>query len=348
MRVLHVDNQQLRSYGKTSVSWNEKLMFGLIKNDFYVQSFSDRDVAAFEAPFGIRDLGHKKANQRLIEMSEAVEPDILIAGHCDIINNKTLARIKKLQPNCTIVHCNNDGLFNPSNVERLKYRAEVADALFVSTGRKELTMLEGIGARIYHMPNPVESSIDILDNSKKTLLPIDLLFCSHATKHTNRLDLVKNIQTSVESKMNFQVFGSQDKPSIWGRDYENVLSHTKMGLNLNRQNNFYWYSSARMAQLAGNGILQFTHNGSRFDELLPDETVVYFENESDLISKILAFHRDDEKRQAWAGRCRAFFHQEMNTTLYARYIIEAALQIPFSHDYAWAQNINLNGSLKYK
>ncbi len=346
MRVLHVDYQQLRSYGKTSVSWNEKLRYGLIKNDFYVQSFSDRDVAAFEAPFRIRDLGHKKANQRLIEMSDAVEPDILIAGHCDIIKNKTLSSIKKQHPNCTVVHCNNDGLFAPNNVERLKARAEVADALFVSTGRKELAMLEGIGARIYHMPNPVEPSIDVLDNSQKTSLPIDLLFCSHATKHTNRLDLVKNIQASVDSKMNFEVFGGHGKPSIWGRDYEHVLSQTKMGLNLNRQNNFYWYSSARMAQLAGNGILQFTHDAHRFDELLPKETVVYYENESDLVNKILAFHHDDQKRQDWAARCRRFFHQEMNTTLYARYIVEAALQIPFTHDYVWAQNINLNGTLK--
>jgi hypothetical protein len=341
-----VDYQQLRSYGKTSVSWNEKLRYGLIKNDFYVQSFSDRDVAAFEAPFRIRDLGHKKANQKLIDMSHAVEPDILIAGHCDIITNKTLARIKSEHPNCTIVHCNNDGLFNPSNVERLKYRAEVADAVFVSTGRKELTMLEGIGARIYHMPNPVEPSIDVFDNSKETALPIDLLFCSHATKHTNRLDLVNNIRNAVGSELNFQVFGSDGQPSIWGRDYERVLSQTKMGLNLNRQNNFYWYSSARMAQLAGNGILQFTHSGSRFDELLPSETVVYFDNESDLAKKILEFHHDDEKRQTWASRCREFFHQEMNTTLYSRYIVEAALEIPFSHDYVWAQDINLNGTLK--
>jgi len=123
MRVLHIAYQQLRRYGKTRVSWAQKLTFGLIKNDHYTQVFSDRDVAAFEAPLGIRDLGKKAANKRLLEMVDAVEPDLVIAGHCDMITNDTLAEIKKRHPNCAIAHCNNDPLFVPSNVERIKYRA---------------------------------------------------------------------------------------------------------------------------------------------------------------------------------------------------------------------------------
>ena len=119
-----------------------------------------------------------------------------------------------------------------------------------------------------------------------------------------------------------------------------------MGLNFNRQEGHYWYSSARMAQLAGNGILQFTHASNRFDELLPDETVVYFNNNEELLRLIKEFHRDDAKRRHWAARARAFFHQEMNSTLYAQYIVEASLMQPFSHDYVWAQDINLDGSMK--
>ena len=68
MRVLHIAYQQLRRYGKTRVSWAQKLSYGLIKNDHYVLDFSDRDIAAFEAPFGIRDLGHKKANKNGLQI----------------------------------------------------------------------------------------------------------------------------------------------------------------------------------------------------------------------------------------------------------------------------------------
>lgn len=346
MRVLHVAYQQLRRYGQTRVSWAQKLSFGLIKNDHYLQTFSDRDIAAFEAPLGIRDFGVGKANKRLLEMVEAMEPDLLIAGHCDMISNDTLVEIKQRNPSCVVVHCNNDPLFVPSNVERIKSRASVVDAVFVSTGRRELRQFEGIGARLYHMPNPVETSVEVLDNSQKTDLPIDLLFCSNATEFTKRLEMVGRIKAAVQNDMNFRTFGSFGEAPVWGRDYDRALAQTKMGLNLNRQEGDYWYSSARMAQLAGNGILQFTHSGPRFDELLPSETAVYFDDEADLLAKIRDFHHDDAKRQYWAGRCRDFFHTEMNSRLYAQYIVEASLQQPFSHDYVWARDIHLDGSMK--
>jgi len=124
------------------------------------------------------------------------------------------------------------------------------------------------------------------------------------------------------------------------------LAESKMGLNLNRQEGDYWYSSARMAQLAGNGILQFTSSAPRFNELLPAESVVYFNDRDDLLQGIREFHHDDAKRQTWAANARDFFHREINNTLYAQYILEAALQIPFSHDYVWARDINLDGTLK--
>jgi len=346
MRVLHIAYQQLRRYGKTRVSWAQKLTFGLIKNDHYTQVFSDRDVAAFEAPLGIRDLGKKAANKRLLEMVDAVEPDLVIAGHCDMITNDTLAEIKKRHPNCAIAHCNNDPLFVPSNVERIKYRAEVADAIFISTGRRELTMFEGIGARVYHMPNPVEASVECMDNSQRTDLPIDLLFCSNSTNFTSRLEMIGRFKDALASEMNFKTYGSFGEAPVWGRDYDRALANTKMGLNLNRQEGHYWYSSARMAQLAGNGILQFTHDDLRFDELLPPESAVYFKGEEDLLAQIREFHHDDAKRQVWAKNARDFFHTEMNSKLNAQYILEASLQIPFSHDYAWARDINLDGSMK--
>ncbi|WP_444910663.1 glycosyltransferase family protein [Microbulbifer sp. TRSA005] len=346
MRVLNIAYQQLRRYGKTRVSWAQKLTFGLIKNDHYTQVFSDRDVAAFEAPFGIRDLGVSKANRRLLETIEAFEPDLIIAGHCDMISNDTLKAIKQQQPNCLIAHCNNDPLFVPSNVERIKHRAEVADAIFVSTGRRELSIFEGINARVYHMPNPVEPSIENLNNAERTDLSIDLLFCSNSNNFTKRLQMVKNLKDTLGDSLNFKTYGSFGEAPVWGRDYDRALAQTKMGLNFNRQDTHYWYSSARMAQLAGNGILQFTSDKLHFDELLPPESVVYFSDEQDLLEKIRDFHGDDAKRRTWAAKAREFFHTEMNSKLYAQYIVEATSLQPFSHDYAWARDINLDGTLK--
>ncbi len=346
MRVLHVAYQQLRRYGQTRVSWAQKLTFGLIKNDHHTVTFSDRDVAAFEAPFGVRGLGVGRANRRLLETVDAVEPDLVVAGHCDMISNETLLEIKTRRPGCVVAHCNNDPLFVPSNVERIKHRAKVADAIFVSTGRTELRMFEGLGARVYHMPNPVDASVETLDNSARGDLPVDLIFCSNSDNFTERLAMVRRLKDALVGELVFKTHGSFGEPPVWGRDYERALADSKMGLNFNRQEIHRWYSSARMAQLAGNGILQFTHANLGFDTLLPAESVVYFRDEEELLARIREFHHDDAKRRDWARRAREFFHREMNSRLYARYIVEAALEIPFSHDYVWSRDIHPDGSLR--
>lgn len=346
MRILHVAYQQLRRYGKTRVSWAQKLTNGLIKNDHVVQVFSDRDVAAFEAPFGWRELGRGKANRRLLETVESFEPDLVIAGHCDIITNATLEKMRSIKTDVKIAHCNNDPLFVPANINKIQHRAQVVDAVFVSTGRLELTRFEGNKARIYHMPNPVDPSVENLNNAQRSDLSIDLLFCSNSNDYTRRLEMVGNLKDALQGELNFKTFGSFGDPPVWGRDYDRTLAETKMGLNLNRQEGFYWYSSARMAQLAGNGILQFSHSSPRFDELLPQQSVVYFDDEQDLLWKIRDFHGDDAKRREWAARSRHFFHREINNTLYAQYILEASLLQPFSHDYVWARDVALDGRPK--
>lgn len=346
MRVLNIAYQQLRRYGATRVSWAQKLTFGMIKNDHHTLVFSDRDVAAFEAPLGIRDLGVKAANKKLLETVEAFQPDLVIAGHCDMISNQTLSAIRDLLPGVKIAHCNNDPLFVPSNVERLHHRAEVTDAIFVSTGRPELMQFEGGRARVYHMPNPVDASIENLHNHQRDDLNIDLLFCSNSDDFTERLQNVARLKEQLGDALNFKTYGSFGEPPVWGRDYDRALADTRMGLNFNRQEGDYWYSSARMAQLAGNGILQFTHRSARFDELMPPESLVYYESLDELQAQIRDFHNDEAKRQSWASQARAFFHTEINSTLYAQYILEATVEMPFTHDYVWARDINADGSLK--
>ncbi len=346
MRILHIDYQQIRRYGKNHGNWVEKLAYGMIKNGHNLQSFSDRDIAAFEAPFGLRDLGWKRANQRAIEMVDAVAPDLIVLGHCDKITNETVSEMRKISPGSQVVHCNCDPLFVPYNVENIKLRSQVCDAVFVTTGKNELAQFEGSRARTFHIPNPVDEAFETLDNSRKTDLSIDLLFCSNATKFTRRGKIVEHVKNALDSELAFHTYGSFGMPAVWGREYDRVLEQTRMGLNLNRQEGNYWYASDRMAQLAGNGILQFTSDQQHFDELMPEESIVYFRDEDDLVDKVREFHHDDQRRQHWAARARDIFMKEMNSTLYAQFIVEASFGMSFSHDYIWASDTNPDGSLK--
>lgn len=337
MRIIHVAHQQWRKYGHLRVSWAQKLFFGLIRNGHCVQPFSDRDVAAFEAPLGIRDLGKAKANKRLLQTVESFEPDLMIVGHCDLITNETLQQARALRPGLVIIGCNNDPLFVPENVEKIRHRVDVVDAMFVSTGKSELSQFEGQRALLWHMPNPVDSSIESFDASVHDQRPIDLLFCSKETSYTQRGEFVQGLQALLPEQLIFKTPGSFGEPGVWGRDYDHALEQSKMGLNLNRQEGLYWYSSARMAQLVGNGLLTFTQDDARFDELMPEESIVYFNSQEQLAELIREFYHDNSKRRYWAARARQFFHQEINSTLYAQYIVEAGMQLPFSHPYVWHQ-----------
>lgn len=337
MRILHIAHQQLRKYGHTRVSWAQKLYHGLIRNHYYVQGFSDRDVASFEAPFGIRDLGKKRVNQRLLQTVEAFEPELIIIGHCDIIENKTLEIIKKMLPNVVIAGCNNDPLFVPDNVEKIRHRCEIVDAMFVSTGVKELTLFENARVKLLHMPNPVDPAIESANNSVKDDLPTDVIFCSKETSHTSRGQIVHYLKENLSSSLVFSTPGSFGEETVWGRAYDQALASSKMGLNLNRQEGFDWYSSARMAQLVGNGLLTFTHQSAEFDRILPAETLVYFNDKEELKGLIEEFSADNEKRKQWAANARDFFHKEINATLYSQYIVEAAMGEAYSYDYIWLE-----------
>lgn len=337
MRIIHVDYQQWRRYGHNRVSWAHKLYFGLIRNNFRVQAFSDRDVAAFEGLLRIRDLGRKKCNRRLLETVDAFEPDLMILGHCDIILNETLEEIRRRRPNIVMASCNNDPLFVPRNYDNISSRCEVVDYMFVSTGEKELHVFDGKRAKLRHMPNPVDPSVEEYDVSKQTEFDHDLIFCSHSKAFTAREKIVDHVKKGVDGELNFATPGSYGQPVLWGRDYDRFLSQSKMCLNLNRQEGYHWYSSARIAQVVGNGLLTFTHDSGKFDEMMPEETLVYFKDKEDLLAKVCEFHHDDAKRQHWATRARDFFHNEINGDLFARYIVETAMEIPYSHEYAWVR-----------
>lgn len=337
MRILHVAHQQLRKYGQTRVSWAQKLFFGLIKNDYMVRSFSDRDVAAFEAPLGIRDLGARAANRRLLETVEAYAPELVIVGHCDIIRNDTLEQIRAMQPGVVIAGANNDPLFVPENSAKIAHRCEVVDAMFVSTGERELQQYSGKRARLLHMPNPVDPAIESADASRRSDQAHDVIFCSKSEAYTERGQTVQYLKDQLDPAIDFYTPGSFGTPGVWGRDYDEALAVSKMGLNLNRQEGVHWYSSARMAQMAGNGLLVFTHAGGGFDSLFPAQSMVYFRSAEELLAEVRRFHADDAMRRDWAARGRAFFHAEMNSRLYARYIVEASLQLPYSHDYVWSR-----------
>lgn len=342
MRVLQVDYGQYRRYGKTRVSWPIKLFRGLIQNHHHVHFFSDRDTAAFEAPLGWRDLGIGKANKLLIQTAIDQAPDLLILGHCTMIKNETIKAIRASLPNLVVIHCNNDPLFVPENLQHIQHREEVVDAMYVSTGVPDLEKhINTKRVALRYMCNPVDVSIERFNTAllRSEELENDVIFCSNTDKYTTRMADIAWIKDQTSSFLRWKTPGGFGSPPLWGTDYDQLLSRTKMGINSNRQEGYFWYSSARIAQMGGNGILCLTHDSGALQSLYPEETLVYFSQREDLAKQLRAFHEDDAMRRHYAGRTHQIMHREFSSRLNAQYILETALGLPLSHDYLWLKNL---------
>jgi hypothetical protein len=338
MKILQVGYAQTRRWGKSRVSTEHKLYNGLVRNCHHVLHYSDRDVASFLAPFGWRDLGKGKSNRKLIEVADNFQPDLILLGHCDIITNETLEEIRKLLPSVRMAYRNVDPLFVPHNVEAIQRRIHTVDSIFVTTAGPGLEPFKGGRASVHYMPNPTDLAVEFLENGANLDLPYDLFFCGNSDEHTTRKEMVVDLRSRCDQAgILFKTFGYFDEPNVWGRDYDAVLAKSKMGLNLNRQEGDFLYSSARLAQLMGNGIVPLIHRAGQMECLLGEERAVYFSDIDELMQKVTELNADDARRRSIAQEGQRFYRENFCCERVAQYIVERTLGLPWTAEYIWAE-----------
>ena len=113
-----------------------------------------------------------------------------------------------------------------------------------------------------------------------------------------------------------------------------ALARSKMGLNLS-QATVPLYSSARLAQIVGNGCLALVPRVPEMTNLFSEEEVAYCDSEAALPDTIVRYQKDDatRKRIAAAGWRRG--HASYNERRVAKFITEAVAGEMFSENYEW-------------
>jgi hypothetical protein len=159
------------------------------------------------------------------------------------------------------------------------------------------------------------------------------------TEAASRMADIAWLKDQTSSFLRWKTPGGFGSAPLWGTEYDQLLSRTKMGINSNRQEGYFWYSSARIAQMGGNGILCLTHDSGALQSLYPEETLVYFSQREELAKQLRAFHEDDAMRRHYASRTHDVMHREFSSRLNAQYILETALGLPLSHDYLWLKKL---------
>ncbi|MEE2823943.1 MAG: glycosyltransferase [Pseudomonadota bacterium] len=338
MRILQVDNWQWHRFGDLRVSTSRKLYHGLIRGNHKVLEFSDRDLARFEAPLKVKPLGKHRANRRLIETCENYQPQMILLGHADLIDNQTLADIKQRHTDLRIAYRNVDPLFNPRTVANIQRRCEVVDSIFVTTGGDALKPFLRPGNRVCFMPNPCDPAVEDQDNSLKDAFRWDVLFCGIGKPDDPRVAQVATLKADL-SDLRFGVFGMHGEPPLWGVAYDQALADSKMALNLNRYEGDYLYSSARISQLMGNGILTFMHSAAGYQRFFSDAQAVFFDDDKELQRKLRQFQNDDAARKEIARAGRALYQGEFSGQQVAQFILETTFDQPFSSAYPWQDQV---------
>ncbi|WJW75119.1 glycosyltransferase [Thiohalobacter sp. IOR34] len=335
IRILHVGDLGLKRYGQLPNTFERKMVYGLLRNDYCVYEFSDKDVAKFEAPLGISRLGIAAVNRRLLETVDNFRPDLVIFSNSRKIPNATLETLRRRWPATRIACYTCDPLFSEDNRAHQVQRLSVCDRLFVTMAGPMLHELARQGAApVHYLPNPADPSVECLDNSAREDLDIDLLFCGTGGNELPRTRLMQQLQSSLPPALRFEVYGILGRPKITGYDYFSVLARTRMAININKQEQPL-YSSDRLAQLMGNGILALLHQDSGLQCFFGEERAVFFSGHDDLRDRVVELAADDERRRTIARAGRDYYMMHFSARQVARFVVETTLETGLGEDYVW-------------
>ncbi len=320
-----------------------KLSNGLIRNGHLVLNFSDRDIARARAPFGSRKLGVTPANAALLEFCRHHRPDVLLLGHADVILPATIADIRAALPAIRIAQWNVDPLFEPDNVRRIAGKFAVVDATFVSTAGAPLDALCAGGRRVAFLPNPADVSIERGRADLAEHPGHDLFYaCGHPSRP---LRLICGQEWDMEAfirailarlpRLRPCLGGLLGRPHLTGAAYQAALEDCAIGLNVSRRPDHFLYSSDRIAQLAGNGLVVLMERATGYDTVFSDAEMAFFASFDELIGQIELLTADPAARRAMATAGRARYLALFNERAVAARLLDVLFDRLASEALPW-------------
>jgi len=328
MKILHISNFVQKHDGR--LFWNTAFKFsnGFTRLGHNVLNFSERDIAR-DNIFRSNKFGIKSLNTRLINTVCNYNPDLILMGHADLIENNTLNEIKDKFPSTKMALWNVDHPLMNNTLDKIKKRSTYISNAFITNGDESLRSVATNGMEISFIPNLFDKSIDNLQVFKNESYQYDVFFAMSHGVGSGKLKKNKYdgreiiLQQIVEDKgINTNFFGFNGIEPIWGQRFIDELSKSSMGINLNQGKQVYLYSSDRITTYIGNGLCTFIKSNLGFEQLYNKNEVVFFNDIVDLIDKIKYMKRDPDKTRSIAYEGWNKSHNQYDSTLICRYIID--------------------------
>ena len=150
----------------------------------------------------------------------------------------------------------------------------------------------------------------------------------------DRAEFIKNLLKKTPDTK-FDIYGLDKIQPIWADHYFKTISNAKMGLNLSRGDAIKYYSSDRITQIVGNGLVCLIDEKTQYRDFFTDDEMVFYKNINDLSEKILKISRDDKKRKNIARKGKEKYMKYFNSDLVAEYIINKTMNIKSKKNFLW-------------
>ena len=109
-----------------------------------------------------------------------------------------------------------------------------------------------------------------------------------------------------------------------------------MGLNLSRGEPLKYYSSDRIAQLFGNGLLTFLDEKTCLNELFSKNEAVFYKDINDLSEKILKYKKDNKERKKIGKNGKIKYMKYYNSNIISQYLIDKTFDFKSKYKYIWS------------
>jgi glycosyltransferase involved in cell wall biosynthesis len=343
LKIMHITNFNDRFDGRLHYNSGRRLNNGFIRNNHNVLSISDRDVIHNNKK--LNDLsGSKILQKKILTTYENFNPDLVVLGHADKVNSETLEIIKNKNRNIKISQWFLDPLSTKgpdflNNKNRILDKIEFLDNTFLTTDPESLSFKI---KNSNFIPNPCDMSFEILSNYNKDC-NFDVFFAMSHGVHRGFLKKGKNDDREkfindlikINKNLSFDIYGMNNIQPIWGEKFLTKISNCYMGLNLSRGAPIKYYSSDRIAQLIGNGLLTFVNKNTFLSDFFSNKEIVFYNDLSDLSEKLSKYKIDKKIGKKIAMKGKQKYFKYFNSNIVSDYIISKTFDIKSKHQFIW-------------
>ena len=225
------------------------------------------------------------------------------------------------------------------NNKRILSKIDYMDATFLTSCPSVLsTKIDNS----HFIPNPSDSSFEILKNYKNEC-KYDVFFAMSHGVHRGELkkgkfdkrEIIINKLIKRNKKLIFDIYGMNNIQPVWGDMFINAISNSSMAINLSRGEPVKYYSSDRIAQLMGNGLLTFIDQKTSFNDFFSKKEIIFYKDLEDLSYKLNKYKRDRKVAKKIAKNGRDAYLKKFNSMLVADFILSKTLDYKSKYKFVW-------------